>query len=218
MQFKQGSPVYTAEGHDVGCVDRVVLNPKTKEVTHIVVRKGFLFLEDKLVPLSLIASSTEDRVSLRSGAGDLEKLPPFEETHYVSAEDADAADAVPMPDLASPLYWYPPVGGWLGYTDASLGYPPPYPMETTQNIPRDTVAVREGAWVISADGKEMGTVERVITDSNTDRATYFLMSHGLVFKEKKLIPVTWIREMDENEIHLTVGAATLDGLREYQPG
>jgi uncharacterized protein YrrD len=217
MQFKQGSPVYSADGKDVGRVDRVVLNPKTKEVTHIVVRKGFLFLEDKIVPLSLIASSTEDGVSLRSGAGDLEKLPPFEETHYVSAEDPDAGDAIPMQDMAAPLYWYPPMGGWLGYTESSLGYPPPYPMETTQNIPHDTVAVREGAWVITADGQEVGTVERVFTDSATDRATYFLMSQGLIFKEKKLIPVTWIREMKENEIHLSVGAVTLDGLREYQP-
>ena len=42
MQFKQGATVSTYDGKNVGHVDRVVLNPKTKEVTHIVVRKGLL--------------------------------------------------------------------------------------------------------------------------------------------------------------------------------
>jgi uncharacterized protein YrrD len=213
MQFKQGSTVHTAEGQDVGRVDRVVLNPKTKEVTHIVVRKGFLFQEDKIVPLSLIASSTEEGILLRPNAGNLDMLPPFEETHYVTAEEDARGDAV---DLAAPLYWYPPMGGWLGYSEYAYSYPPPYPVETTQNIPQDTVAVREGAQVITADGQQVGTVERVFTDSRTDQATYFLMSQGLFFKEKKLIPVTWVRNIKENEIHLTVGAVTLDGLREYQ--
>lgn len=216
MQFKQGSPVYTADGQDVGRVDRVVLNPKTKEVTHIVVRKGFLFLEDKIVPLSLIASSTEEGVSLRPNAGNLDALPPFEETHYVSADEAEAREAGYAADMAAPLYWYPPMGGWLGYSEYSYGYPPPYPTEAQQNIPPDTVALREGALVITADGQQVGTVERVFTDSQTDRATYFLMSQGLFFKERKLIPVTWIRTINENEIHLSVGAVTLDGLREYQ--
>ena len=207
-----GPEVIAQTGGDL-FVDRVVLNPKTKEVTHIVVRKGFLFLEDKIVPLSLIASSTEEGVALRPNAGDLESLPPFEETHYVSADDLEARDAA---STAEPLYWYPPMGGWLGYSEFGYGYPPPYPSETQQNIPPDTVALREGALVITADGQQVGTVERVFTDSQTDRATYFLMSQGLFFKERKLIPVTWIRTINENEIHLSVGAVTLDGLREYQ--
>ena len=83
MQFKDGTSVYTFDGQDVGRVDRVVLNPKTKEVTHLVVRKGLLFAEDKIIPLHLIATATEDRVSLREGAGELDDLPPFEEIHYI---------------------------------------------------------------------------------------------------------------------------------------
>lgn len=52
MQFKQGTHVYTIDGKDVGAIDRVVLDPKTDEVTHVVVRRGWLFSEDKVVPIS----------------------------------------------------------------------------------------------------------------------------------------------------------------------
>ena len=65
MQLQQGATVRTADGKDVGHLDRVVMDPKSKEVTHVIVRKGMLFTEDKVVPLSLIASSTKDEVRLR---------------------------------------------------------------------------------------------------------------------------------------------------------
>jgi len=217
MQFKQGAPVYASDGRDVGRIDRVVLNPRTKEVTHIVVRKGFLFTEDKIVPLSLIAMATDDKIMLRPDAGDLDKLPPFEETHYVPVDEAEARAAAYPADMAAPLYWYPPTGGWLGYGEYTYPYPPPYLAETEQNIPAGTVALKEGARVLSADGQHVGSVERVLTDSKVDRATYFVLSQGLFFKERKLIPATWIREIDEDEVRLSVGPVVLDGLREYQP-
>jgi uncharacterized protein YrrD len=44
----------------------VVLDPQTKKAIHIVVRKGFLFTEDKVVPISFISDATEDRVTLRT--------------------------------------------------------------------------------------------------------------------------------------------------------
>jgi sporulation protein YlmC with PRC-barrel domain len=40
MQFKGGADVLTASNDTVGKVDRVVLDPRTKQVTHLVVRKG----------------------------------------------------------------------------------------------------------------------------------------------------------------------------------
>src|SRR6185295_6628330 len=100
MQFKQGANVSTYDGKYVGNVDRVVLNPKTKEVTHIVVRKGFLFSEDKIVPLSVIASATDQGVMLRQDAGNLDDLPPFEETHYVGLDEEETRTAAYPAGLA----------------------------------------------------------------------------------------------------------------------
>lgn len=107
MRLKQHATVVTAEGNEVGRVDRVVMDPTTKEVTHVVVHKGFLFAEDKVVPISLIDAASEERVTLREDAGDLQALPVFEETHYVQAGDELGPErGTDMP----PPYWYQPAG------------------------------------------------------------------------------------------------------------
>ncbi|MEP6986201.1 MAG: PRC-barrel domain-containing protein [Chloroflexota bacterium] len=217
MQFKDGTKVYSLDGQDVGRVDRVVLNPKTKEVTHLVVRKGFLFTQDKIVPLDLIASATEDRVELREDAGKLDDLLPFEETHYIPLDEADLRNPAYPVGTAAALYWYPPMGGWMGYGGGSgYAYPPPHRTETKQNIPQGDIVLNEGARVFSDSNQHVGNVTRVITESPSNQATYFLMSEGIFFKEKKRIPVSWIRKIQEGEIHLNVGTSVLDKLPEYQ--
>ena len=83
MQFKEGAEVFTTYGERVGTIDRVVLDPQTKEVTHLVVNKGFLFMDAKVVPMSLVGAATGDQVILRSGASGLDELPDFREPHVV---------------------------------------------------------------------------------------------------------------------------------------
>ena len=212
MQFRQDEDVVMPTGQVVGHVDRVVMNPKNKQITHIVVRKGVLFTEDKLVPLSLIETATEDRVTLRRDAGDLEKLPPYEETHYIPLTGAEADAADYADELATPLYWYPPSPGWMGY---NYNYPQ-YIVETHPNFPEDTVPLKEGAPVFSTDDKLVGHVERIFTEANADRATYFLITKGLLLKERKLVPTTWISDISAEEVHLSVDSSVLEKLREYE--
>lgn len=216
MKFKQGVSVYTADGQDVGRIDRVVIDPLTKVVTDIVVRKGFLFTEDKVVPVSMIASATNDRVSLHPDVHDLDKVPPFEETYYLPLTDAEANAAAYPVGYAPPFYMYPPMGGWVGY---SMNYPSYYAaraVETEQNIPDDTVALREGARVVSADGKDVGTVEQVSTETFADRAVSFVIAQGMVFKELKRIPMAWVSKIEEGEVHLNIRADMLEQVRAYQ--
>lgn len=217
MQFKDGTNVYTADGDQVGRIDRVVIDPRTNEVSHVVVRKGFLFTEDKVVPLDLIAGATEDMVTLREDAGDLESLPPYEEMHYVLLNEEDRPDVYGR-GYARPAYWYPPFGAtWYG----GAAYPYYYPSEanyttrTEQNIPEGTVGLKEGARVMSADGDHVGNIERIFTVD--DHATHLLISQGLIFKEKKIIPVSWITLITEDEVNLSVRTSVLERLPEYQP-
>ena len=211
MQFKDGAKVYTADGDQVGRIDRVVIDPRTNEVTHVVVRKGFLFTEDKVVPLDLIVGATDEVVTLREDASDLDSLPPFEESHYLPLDPVDIPP-VYSADLAAPLYAYPPFGGaWYG----SPVYPEiTYTARTEQNIPEGTVGLKEGAKVVSADDDHVGNVERVFTVG--DHATHLLISHGLLVKEKKLIPTTWISSITEDEVTLGVNSGMLERLPAYE--
>jgi uncharacterized protein YrrD len=215
MQFKDGATVYTADGQHVGSIDRVVIDPRTDEVPHVVVRQGVLFTEDKVVPINLIDTATADEVRLRTHVDNLDDLPHFEETDYLPLDETDhAADAA---GYARPYYWYPPVGLAFGYYPGYYAYPvQPYAVETERNIPKGTVWLKEGANVISADGETVGRVARVFIDDKTQQATHLLVKEGWLFKEKKIVPMAWIQSMTEDEIHLAVTARRLEHVPAYQ--
>ena len=217
MRFEKGASVYTAEGDKVGEIERVVLDPETREVTHVIVEKGFLFTVDKVVPVSLVGVTTEDRVTLREDAGELEALPDFVKTDYVPviSQEAEISEG-------GAVYWYPPIGaqwGAAGGYGPQYGYPPipPYVVKTERRIPEGTVALEEGARVISKGGEHVGDVEAVLTDPEADRVTHLVISKGFLLTEEKLIPTSWISTVMSDEIHLLVGASQVESLEDYEP-
>lgn len=231
MQFKQGVGVRVSDGKLMGKLDGVVIDPRSKEVNYIVVRKRGLFKSDKLVPLGLVVSAEDDGVTLREDAGDLEQLPDFEERYYVPADEAGSPAAAietaarrgytPAPSL----YAYPPaISGemaGLGNIDADkmIGALSQEPVveQIERAIPSDNVVIRPGAQVISSDGKDVGAIEQVLTGENTDRATHFVIARGAFPRERKLIPVGWVSNMGEEDVHLAVDASFLAKLPAYNP-
>lgn len=212
MLFKTGVDVYSSDNEKIGTLHRVVMDPKNKEVTHIVVKEGILFTEDKVVPMDLVGSVTEDRIILQGSKEHLNELPNYEETHYIPIESA--AD-----DDKNTLYWYPPVGMWGTYgTHPATFYPQSlYRRKTEKNIPEDTIALTEGAKVISADNEHVGNIETLITDPQNDRVTHLVISSGLLMKERKIIPAYWLDTVLDDEVQLSVDSRLLERLPEYHP-
>jgi len=211
MQFKLGTKVFTADGKQVGTIDRIVIEPDTREVTHLVIQEGFLFTESKVIPMSLVGPTTEDQVVLRENEGDLENFPDFIESHFVPVDHGPQSVPVTKNRVRT-FYWYPPIGGYGGFA----AHTTPRFVAKTENIPEGTVALEEGANVISSDGEHIGDIERVFTDPQEDRATHLLVAEGLFLKEKKLIPAHWIANAFEGEVRLTVDSELIESLPEYQ--
>jgi uncharacterized protein YrrD len=92
----------------------------------------------------------------------------------------------------------------------------PWTVEIERNIPDNTVPLREGAHVISADEKHVGNIERIITNSRNNRVSHFVIAQGLLFKERKLIPITWVSIIKADEIRLAVNSLLLERLQPYQ--
>jgi sporulation protein YlmC with PRC-barrel domain len=117
FQFKENANVFTSDEKKVGEIDRVVLDPQTGKVTHLVVQQGFLFTENKVMPVEFVAASSKDRVTLKESVDDFEHLPPFKEIHYLPLKDEDVPNYPTA--AAAPLYGYPPTStswwAWPGY-------------------------------------------------------------------------------------------------------
>ena len=76
--------------------------------------------------------------------------------------------------------------------------------------------VKEGARVVTADGEHAGDIERVLADPSRDRATHLLISQGLILQEKKVVPTSWIKRVQENEVRLAVSSGLIEELPEYK--
>jgi uncharacterized protein YrrD len=216
MELKEGTQVMTPGGEELGRINRFVLNPETNEVTHIVVQKGWLLPEDKVIPFNLIDSATDEGVVLNQEVGDFDQLPPFEEAHYVSAEAGDTdLPGDPGYQYLPAYYWYPP-HGFTGYPAYGLPYPAWPLVVTERNIPDNTTPVKMGSDVISSDDEHVGDVERIIAASDSNRATHFLISAGLLFKERKLVPAHWVKSVTEDTVYLSVPARLLENLPPYE--
>ena len=212
MRLVKGADVYAANGEKLGTLSRVIIDPNTREVTHIVIENGLLFTTSKLVPLSNIDPHNEEAIILKSSEQDLEQLQDFQESEYVNLDTAEYPESE-----ADASLWYPPMNSALWRTGMYAPYPamPVYTMKTTQNIPDGTVALEEGASVLSKDDKHIGNIEQLIVDTQDNRVTHIVLNDGLLVKDRKLIPVLWISSISENEVHLSVGSGTLARLPTY---
>ncbi|HET9909096.1 MAG TPA: PRC-barrel domain-containing protein [Anaerolineales bacterium] len=231
MELKEGTSVFTTGGKEVGKINRFVLDPTTNEVTHIVVQKGWLFSEDKVVPFGMVNSATMERVVLSENIDTFDQLPPFEERHYVKAGESEGSDSHDQQsdqdeirkvdvrregrlrdDDFPSYYWYPP-HGYVGYPIGVYGWPS---LETTRNIPGNTISLKEGTDVVSSDGKHVGDIERLFVASDSNKVTHFVISQGLLFKDRKLIPAHWVRTADEGKVDLAVSTQLLKDLPTYE--
>lgn len=198
--FQKNASVLTARGKKIGSLKRVVLNPDTKVVTDIVVRtNGRLFTkEDKVVSIDLVDQTTESEIVLEDQAGELQYFPHFEIPYTVDAD---------KPQNDSPV-----VSGYAQVGPVVLSSPkePVFIPETEQNIPEDTIAMKDSAKVITAEGKHVGNLERVIADSSVDQITHLIMSAGIFAKDKKLIPIRWVGAIGEDEIRLKVDKKSIE--------
>ncbi len=226
MWLKQNANVITPAGDKVGEIDRVVMDPNTHEITHVVIRKGFLFREDKVLPIQYLEKSgqEEDEVRLKPGVDDLEGFPPFEEEDYLIADETELRDTPFREEdsYASPLYWISS-GSWMPvygpyYWNASQSVEADEAIEriTRTNIPAGTVAVKEGADVLSSDGKHVGTLKQVLMQPGTEKASHFVIRQGTLFTEDRLVPLKWIQFVGEDQIHLSVNAQFLESLPAYE--
>jgi uncharacterized protein YrrD len=205
IQLQRGASVLTAEGEQVGTLERVVVNPAHNVLTDIVVRTGGLLnSSEKVVPLGFVAETSEAQVLLREEAGDLETMPPFEEERLVEGHTRSTEGEQP------PLVVGYPVAG-APVVQASFDEPT---TRVEQNIPEGTVAVKEGAKVLTAEGKHVGNIERVLADPSAEEVTHLLISSGLLSKEMKLIPKKWISSWGEEKVHLRVKRDTVERLAE----
>jgi uncharacterized protein YrrD len=198
MKLKYKASVYTSDGNEAGSLHRVVIDPGTEEVTHIVIQKGLLITENKVIAVAQVASASEDKVTLNCTADEVKEMSPLEIEQYA-----------PLSDTLGQGQKYDPMTGGV-YTNPTLERS--IITEVKRTIPDELVALKEGAQVLSEDDEQVGNVDCLFTEPGTGKVISLAVSQGLLFKTRKFIPIQWVRMLGDDHVRLTVGAQQLEDL------
>src|SRR3954452_6739922 len=86
MRVDLDAKVFTHEGAEIGHVHRAIVDPRSNEVTELVIGTGGLLGHDVLLPIAEIerADLDGDAIRLTLTRGDVEKLPDYQPMEYVA--------------------------------------------------------------------------------------------------------------------------------------
>ena len=208
--LQKNANVVNASGRQIGSLVRVVLHPETKVITDIVVQRGGLLNKEyRVVPIEQVADTTEYQIMLRNPSDDLKSFPPFEAERIVTENEGAFT---PPTDVPKVIYGVP------GMAPAVMPEPEDQiPTKMEQNIPEGTVALKEGAKVLTADDQHIGNVERILADPDAEQATHLIITRGMLTKDKRLIPMKWVTILGEDSVHLGVTEAEINEFDRSSP-
>lgn len=207
MKFINGAKIYSSVGERVGELKRVVLDSKTHEISHLVIEKGILMKEDKVIPIGLIDAQDDDRIGLKVTAEELNDFPAFTETKFKLFKDK-TEDGLKAYNYVSNYHWWSS-GKALGYAAPRLVN------KRLGNIPENSIALKEGAIVMAPNGEKLGYLERIISDTDSHEITHIVVSDGAIKPIKRLAPIFWVDDISAKEVDLVVRQKHFDKLPEY---
>jgi hypothetical protein len=182
-----------------GEVRRLVIDPATDAVTHLVIQPGHQKDAARLVPADLV-ESTEREVKLHCTRAEFDRLDYAEELELVDEADQSLGTGG---GLGSGLVYgtsgdaYAPLGGAGRLVDVGPMPLPKHPRTMIEDVvPLGEVQLRPGDRVHAVDG-EIGSVRGFLVNPSDDRITHVLLQEGHLWGQKEVaIPVAAVTRVD----------------------
>src|SRR5688500_11357316 len=175
MRVDLDAKVRARDGEDIGSVDRAIVDPRTNEVTHMVVRTGAIFGRDIVVPREDVerANQDGDTIQLDLTKDELERFPDFAPEDY----------GAPPPTWVAPAgYGFPSSGyAWPIAMDPMMGTVPmmiPDEVAEGETEEPDQVTLTKGALVLDRHDDDIGVVDDVRFDAETGVLQGFVLRVG----------------------------------------
>lgn len=187
-EFTIGAQAHCSDGL-CGEVSRIVMDPATRTVTHLVIEPRHRRGLGRIVPLDLV-DTTGGGLRLRCTLAEF--------GHLDAAEEDQLVEGIEPGGL-----------GPLGM-DSPLGIPHPVRVTVEDVVPLGESELRPGERVHAVDG-EIGRVQGFIVDP-ADRVTHVLLKEGHLWGRKEVaIPITAVRGV-ENGIVLNITKKQVEDL------
>ena len=220
-KIELGAAVVTADGHEVGTIDKLILDPDGGDLHAMVVRKG-LFHRDVEIPIDDIVGNeagvgeNAGRIRVRLNKDQLDDLPRFQEASYTTPPPEHSTEYLsgygyPASVLLWPSRWSGPVSGEpYGHEAVGEVGDEVAAMHRAQDL--SNAIVKEGSDVRSRDGEKVGEVHQITIDAATGRPISLVIRKGFLFTEDVEVPAGLISSMDDDRVYLD---ARHDELEQY---
>jgi sporulation protein YlmC with PRC-barrel domain len=179
VQFTIGAKTSCSDG--TRCeITRVIVNPVTESITHLVIEPGHRRSRGRLVPLALVDASSGE-VRLRCTEEEFEKLDPAEETRFLPG--GSGYQGFGPGQVGYWPYYNLGVGGGMGGGDIAQTV-------TFDSVPPGEVDVQRGDPVEATDG-DIGRVQGLVIDRDNGHVTHVLLQEGHLWGRKEVaIPIS----------------------------
>jgi sporulation protein YlmC with PRC-barrel domain len=203
MTFRIGADASCTDG-TCGQVSRIIVNPVTREVTHLVVDPKHRHGPGRLVPVDLVDATT-GQIRLRCPLAEFQTLRPAEETESVP-------DLDPTEHAHARVHKQHGVGGIVW--SVRDPHAPQAPQEVTvdsvpegeivDSVPEGEIEVHRELTVCATDG-DIGQVQGLVVEPGGQQVTHVLLQQGHMRGRKEVaIPIGAVTKIGTLLIHLSL--------------
>ncbi len=185
---------------DVQCADAlcgrstcVIVNPATRQVTHLVLEETQFPYEKRLVPIDQVMEATPHLIRLRCLSSEPEHMESFVETEFIET---------PMPNFTGGSYL-----AWPYMVSEAMAMPIEH-----EHVPAGELTIRQGARVEAVDGR-VGHVDEFLVDPVSGHITHLVLREGHLWGQKDVtIPVSQIERIEEDDVFLNLDKRSIEAL------
>lgn len=197
MPFRIGADARCTDGA-CGQVSRIIVNPATREVTHLAVDPKHRQGPGQLVPVDLVDATT-GQIRLRCALAELQTLPPAQETESVRDLDPTGHG---HPDNASDKVVWAIVDGAV--VMQPRGEPEAPHQVTVDYVPPGAVDIHREL-IVRATDDDIGQVQGLIVEPSGRQVTHVLLQAGHMWGRKEVaIPIGAVTKIGTLLIHLSL--------------
>ena len=177
---------------DVQCADGpcgqsidVIVNPATRQVTHVVIKEQRAPHVERLVPVDWVTEAAPNVIHLRCTGGELAKLDEFVEHELITVWPSAAFGPVPEP------------------VEVDLKH---------ERVPQGELVIHRGARVRATDG-HVGLVDEFLVDPASEHITHLVLREGRLWSKRDVtISVSQIDRIEQDVVYLKLDKRSIENL------
>ncbi len=216
--LRHGAAVRTSDGHEVGRLHAIVIDPRDNTVTHIAVNRGPFFPEPGFgdpqiisVGLGDLRAAGEDHVELKVDEAAFEALPLYAHNHFLEIPDDEKA---PPEARGRPALWS--TGLAIAASLSGLFTGIAVPAEHFRKAAFERHILNDApVWRIEPN-THIGDVERVLVNEGTGEIEALVIKSGVVFHRESVLPVRYVRDICDGVVRVQISSADLKTLETFE--